>query len=54
MVFVVIGVAFLILFECNVLGYIHIHKDPNKVGFVCIFWPFRFAIKLFCRSSIFL
>ena len=28
----------------RVLGYIHIHKGPNKVGFVGIFQPFRDAI----------
>jgi NADH-ubiquinone oxidoreductase chain 1 len=51
MVFVMVGVAFLTLLEHRVLGYIHIHKGPNKVGFVGIFKPFRDAIKVFSREQ---
>ena len=53
MIFVVVGVAFLTLLERNVLGYVHIHKGPIKVGFVGIFQPFRDAIKLFTREQLF-
>jgi NADH-ubiquinone oxidoreductase chain 1 len=52
-VFVIIGAAFLLLLESKVLGYIHIRKGPNKVGFVGIFHPFRDAIKLFSREQYF-
>jgi NADH-ubiquinone oxidoreductase chain 1 len=53
MIFVVIGVAFIILLERRVLGYVHILKGPNKVGFVGIPQPFRDAIKFFTKEQLF-
>nr|AIW06263.1 NADH dehydrogenase subunit 1 [Blattodea sp. MT-2014] len=53
LIFVMIGVAFLTLLERKVLGYVHIRKGPNSVGFLGIFQPFGDAIKLFTKEQIF-
>nr|AIY62087.1 NADH dehydrogenase subunit 1 [Parrhinotermes browni] len=52
-VFVIVGVAFLTLLERSVLGYIHIRKGPNRVGFLGILQPFSDAISLFTSEQYF-
>nr|QLX47608.1 NADH dehydrogenase subunit 1 [Eutomostethus vegetus] len=52
-IMVLIGVAFLTLFERKVLGYIQIRKGPNKVAMLGIFQPFCDAVKLFSKEQVF-
>jgi NADH-ubiquinone oxidoreductase chain 1 len=50
---VLVGVAFIDLLDRSVLGYVHIRKGPNKVGFIGTSQPFSDAIKLFTRQQYF-
>jgi NADH-ubiquinone oxidoreductase chain 1 len=50
---VLVGVAFLVLLERRVLGYIHVRKGPNRVGLIGLFQPFRDAIRLFSKEQYF-
>lgn len=47
---VLLSVAFLTLLERRILGYCHLRKGPNKVGYVGIMQPFGDVIKLFTRE----
>nr|URX52714.1 NADH dehydrogenase subunit 1 [Cryptotermes sp. 1 AB-2022a]URX53149.1 NADH dehydrogenase subunit 1 [Cryptotermes primus] len=52
-VLVLVGVAFLVLLERKVLGYVHVRSGPNSVGFIGLFQPFSDAISLFTSEQYF-
>jgi len=54
MIFVTVGVSFLTLLECKVLGYIHIRRGPNKVGFVGFFSLLETLLSYLLGNNIFL
>jgi NADH-ubiquinone oxidoreductase chain 1 len=52
-ILVLVGVVFLVLLERKVLGYVHVRRGPNRVGFIGLFQPFSDAIRLFTREQYF-
>nr|AWX92104.1 NADH dehydrogenase subunit 1 [Ugyops sp. APL-2018] len=54
LIFIFIGVAYYVLLERKVLGYIQFRKGPSKVGFFGLFQPFSDAISLFSSESYFI
>nr|BAT57245.1 NADH dehydrogenase subunit 1 [Fabaeformiscandona kushiroensis] len=51
-VVVLMGVAFITLFERKILGYVHLRKGPNIVGYWGILQPMADAVKLFIKEQV--
>nr|YP_006665908.2 NADH dehydrogenase subunit 1 [Mengenilla moldrzyki] len=54
LVFMLMMVAFLTVFERKILGYIHLRKGPNKVGIMGVIQPFNDGVKLLCKELLIL
>lgn len=50
---IIVAVGFFTLLERNIIGYIHIRKGPNKVGFLGLLQPFSDGAKLFLKEQFF-
>nr|YP_009340904.1 NADH dehydrogenase subunit 1 [Nilaparvata bakeri]AGE94107.1 NADH dehydrogenase subunit 1 [Nilaparvata bakeri] len=54
LIFILISVAFYVLLERKVLGFVQARSGPSSVGYIGILQPFSDAIKLFSSESYYL
>nr|WRY72421.1 NADH dehydrogenase subunit 1 [Eurhadina rubra] len=50
-VMILVSVGFFTLLERKIMGYMHVRKGPNKVGFLGLLQPFSDGAKLFLKEQ---